>query len=207
MIHIGQINLSKEVVISDPCYYSGIWCSCSFSNMKPGLYDCYINMEQECELTEVTDKKALSKYGRVKELIVIHSDCKDKITEINSTIGCRIGVDSGTCGIFDKAYYDEYHNSTKEDKHNDWYDKFVCGEIGNTIINFNITENLGVWSESGYGDGLYQFYIAGDIQSDSEIYGIRLEFIDELEDDEHWYDLDEDYDEEDSDWYDDEDDD
>lgn len=177
MVHIGQINLSKDVVISDPCYQSGKWCAIELNNVKPGIYDCFIDMETFVEMDGQIDKVKLTEYGHVKDLVIIHTDFFEMQVSSETKEENKILVDSGTCGVFDKTYYDKYH-LTKDDRFDEWYYKFVSGIVKCGQINFNNIENLGIWSESGYGDGMYDVYTTKNKQQ--EVVTIRISFeIDE----------------------------
>lgn len=165
---IGNITIkSGEVVCSDPCYKSGTWCAdrCKALN---GLYNVYV--------VEYND----GDWGRRNAFLeIIHTDFdKKKETDILlwENGDATLGVDSGTFGFFDKEYYDKYHENDTDD---DWYEKFVCGEIDK---NEYITENLGVWSCSGYGDGSYNLDVIYHPTEECYV-GFRAIFID---DDDAW---------------------
>lgn len=164
-IELGKINLeSGSIFISDPCYNTDVWCTKYLPNIKKGEYICRATMVDE------------GSWGnRIAELTINH--IKNSKNKSRTVIYHSIGVDSGQCGFFDYEYYNKHHNKsqyiddTPEGK--DWYER-VCditlnGDSCGTI------DNLGVVSESGFGDGMYFLY-AG-YNSKDEIVSLRLKFI------------------------------
>lgn len=177
LIKIGEIQLSNHVTVSDPCYESGIECASRLNNVKPGTYHCFMEREY-------------ASYGHVKHLIVCHSEHLDVMDEYiyASEQEIEVAVDSGTCGIFDTEYYDEYHQDTESEKHMDWYRRFVLDD-SHYADSFNFTDDAGVFTDSGYGDGEYQVYV---YEVNDEIVRICIEFIDDEDfgddDVDEWYD-------------------
>lgn len=160
------IDLSNNVIISDPCYELGIWCQMELNNMKPGNYIVHH------KLTNGEDT-----FGeRSSMILIIHQDHQLEYL-LWDMIG-TIGVDSGQAGIFDKDTYrkdDLFHNAPKFDAEGDedgniWYnhmcDKTLSEEQWGTY-------DRGVVSSSGFGDGMYETFTA---TVDNEVVGICIDF-------------------------------
>lgn len=198
--NLGIIELSDSVVVSDPCYHLGIWCSAILEKIvKPGKYHGFMN-------------KADTSWGRrVTDLWVVHEDYLD-IYPNDLDEKTDIGVDSGGAGIFDFDYYNKYHPVLDDDgPSSQWYDRqfdlrYYYDINGEEYIKpkfkYDPKTDKEEWvysgqerrdgisldgkcvvSFSGYGDGGYNLYTTSD--KDGKIIGIRIEFIgdnDEYED-------------------------
>lgn len=146
---LGTIELSNEVVISDPCYNEDTWCTAEFDNVKPGTYRCKALLVDEGD------------WGiRVAELIAVHTD---NMKVINKLVA-RVGVDSGQMGIYDNNYF----SSTRDNE--EWYEN-VC-QITNEDA--GCLEDKAVVSLSGYGDGMYDVLVA---KEKGIITGFKVKFI------------------------------
>lgn len=158
----GQIELGSSVMVSDPCYEMGVWCQGIIENVRPGTYDCLIS-------------EGKTMWGsRNCALAVIHADenyddLADDLINMEEQ-DFEVGVDSGTAGIFDLAYYKNSHFENSIDE--DWYDSNVCEYIDDMQ---NICDGKGIWSLSGYGDGSYPCYVKRN--ADGQIIAIVLVFI------------------------------
>lgn len=176
MKKIGEINLSSKVIVSDPCYDLGTWCSGTIDNLKPGKYNCYI-------IKRDTD------WGkRVCELIVIHQDVILDSSDISVLENFEVGVDSATAGIFDYDYYVKFHTPSARDLHDEWWQKVVMEGFFGTKENLNNDfvipdEGLGVMSTSGYGDGGYDCFT--HINSLGKKDAIKIVFIAEEEEEDY----------------------
>lgn len=103
----NRIRLGEEVMVSDPCYSMGTWCTAVLKDVLPGEYICSCSTADEGT--------------RVKSIQVIHESCKKEIADTGwEAVDEEIGVDSGMAGIFDMDYYKEYH---KKDLDEEWYDR------------------------------------------------------------------------------------
>jgi hypothetical protein len=76
-------------------------------------------------------------------------------------------VDSGTCGIFSAEYFEQFHN--ENDVNNDWYEENVI-----KMDEFKITDEKGVISSSGLGDGLYSVFAE---YKNGLAFALRIKFI------------------------------
>lgn len=114
---LGSIELSDKVYVSDPCYSIGTWCQAFVEGIRPGKYYGFMY------------KKDFGEGGlggiRVTDLWIAHENyIKNFPTKILDE-GIDIGVDSGSAGIYDKEYYEKYHNGPidNDPESSEWYDK------------------------------------------------------------------------------------
>jgi len=169
--YIGTFSLGTKVMVSDPCYHIGTWCQGVLENVKSGVWEAYLKM---------TDT---GMWGvRVAELITISSEhCEKHLTIMDEHQEFEVGVDSGCAGIFDYEYY--YKTHADERVKEDWYDKQIMRQFfpgdESTWQKSVFTESNGVVSNSGYGDGGYDCYVAHN--TEGEIVGIRIVYIIEEE--------------------------
>lgn len=152
-----KIELGNEVYLTDPCYDTTTWCQQLLKNVKSGKwvvdYEYEDGMQQEIILSIAHEDYGMTIFSEYDEVV-------DSVV---------LGVDSGTIGIFDKRYYENYHY---EDKINDkWYEENIC-DFSNTLRRgANITDNKGVWVNTSYGDGEF---IAEIYMKNGEICGIEI---------------------------------
>ena len=199
--NLGTIELSDSVVVSDPCYDLGIWCS-AILKIKPGKYLGFM------EKVNFGDKPWEG--IRVTNLWVIHEDYPD-VYPNDLDEKADIGVDSGGAGIFDFDYYNKYHPVRDDDgPGSQWYDRqfdlrYYYDINGEEYIEpklrYDPETDEEKWIESGqerrdgisldgkcvisfsgFGDGSYNLYTASD--KDGKIIGIRIEFIGDNDEDE-----------------------
>jgi hypothetical protein len=159
-INLGVVNLGGMAMISDPCYGMQTWCNSLVLDVLKGKYNAFVRIGKYAEWGE-----------RVTELTLCHESRKP-FTEIERLehFSSRIGVDSGTCGIFDKDYYEEHHSKTSNDIDEDWYEKFVCDEMKDYIT----TDGKGAISSSGCGDGRYPVFAE---YKGNKAFAIRIKFL------------------------------
>lgn len=161
---VGEIKLSKEVFVTDPCYDTLTWCQKMLNNVSPGQYKCFVAVFDGGDWGH-----------RVAELHAVKSEIFDKYQELSNIpydsepLDCVIGVDSGQCGIFNAKYYEEHQPDNDYDDLNSWYRK-VC----ELTRNAGITDGLGVACASGYGDGCYNLYVA---KVHEQIVAMKVVFI------------------------------
>lgn len=144
--NLGEITLNNEVIVSDPCYGLLVWCNKEIKNVLSGKYNCFTRIQNEDFWGE-----------RVKELTICHVDRKPFTALKHLEYICSVGVDSGTCGIYDKEYYKSNHNDEHADE--EWYEKNVCNGFYLNKEQGLMLENKGIISCSGYGDGMYSVYV------------------------------------------------
>ena len=168
---VGTIELKERVFVTDPCYDPLTWCSKLLTNVAPGAYECFV---------VVTDEGSWG--HRVAELHAVKDNIYDKYEDLDEVpydiepLDCHIGVDSGQCGIFDADYYEEHQSDDDYDDLNSWYRR-VC----NLTYNAGVIDGLGVASESGYGDGGYNLWVA---KEGDKVVAMKVKFIGYPEDEE-----------------------
>lgn len=169
------INLSNEVVVSDPCYSRPTWCQTILQDVLPGRFIAQVNEDPDS--------------GRCAEVLVIHEDYYQKRLDYSYHGGC--GVDSGQLGIFDASSYrdDAYAAGITtpkvefmipNDQEGDaWYEKMCKLTLSNDGFG---AYDAGIVSSSGFGDGMYPLDVARNDQG--QIVAMQVVFIDPyLEDD------------------------
>lgn len=151
-----KIELGNEVYLTDPCYDTTTWCQQLLKNVKSGKW--VVDYDEDGTQQEIILSIAHEDYG-----MTIFSEYDEVVDSV------VLGVDSGTIGIFDKRYYENYHY---EDKINDkWYEENIC-DFSNTLRRgANITDNKGVWVNTSYGDGEF---IAEIYMKNGEVCGIEI---------------------------------
>lgn len=185
---------SGELVISDPCYDSPIWCA-GVVKAKNGTWATFCNYNDD---------------ARVAEIIAYHMDS----AMLDNTIIDRViaeaplpfinGVDSGQLGYFDRSHYRNDESAKDLTKHDfgpsfdrepgdSWYRAACEITLGNS--NFGVMP-FGVVSSSGWGDGSYQTTSIKD--DDGNVIALATVFIeDDYSDDDDWDDEEEEIPEED----------
>lgn len=165
------INLSSNVIVSDPCYSRPTWCQTVLTDVLPGRYISQVNEDPETD--------------RCAELLVIHEDYYQKRLDYFDHSSC--GVDSGQLGIFDAA---SYRNdaaaadiSTPRIKFSipgdaqdgdAWYEKMCKITLGEPLCYG--AYDTGVVSSSGWGDGMYPLQVARN--DGGQIVAMLVTFID-----------------------------
>ena len=103
---IGEIALFDKVRISDPCYDMDTWCAGTLEDVLPGIYHCF------------SQKVNTGRWGiRVASIEIRHKDYLD--TNPKEIQDIDVGVDSGTCGIYDLEYFKNIKNNSEIYKK--WY--------------------------------------------------------------------------------------
>ena len=164
------INLTEEVMVSDPCYSVPTWCQHKLTGVLPGEYH-----------TNAFRTNNTGGWGeRVAALVAVHKDYLEDTLTWRAVHSADIGVDSGQAGIFsmetyrDDAAFMEKPNFSfpGSDQEGDvWYghmcDRTLCDEQWGTYSN-------GVVSSSGFGDGSYKLLVA---KHNGKIVGIAIDFF------------------------------
>lgn len=163
------INLSEEVMVSDPCYSVPTWCQHKLTGVLPGEYFTGVLKSDEGD------------WGtRIGALVAVHMDYVEQDLNWRTVKSADIGVDSGQCGIFSMETYRNDATFTESpnfkfpgnDQEGDvWYghmcDRTLDKEQWGTYAN-------GVVSSSGYGDGSYRLVVA---KHNNKIIGIGIDFL------------------------------
>ena len=162
-VNLGIVNLGENVMISDPCYGVQTWCNSLVLEVAKGKYNALVRIGKDGQWGE-----------RVTELTLCHESHKPftalKHLEHHSAF---IGVDSGTCGIYDLDYFESNHDDHSSDE--DWYQKNVMNDFYYTKEQAFITDGKGVHSCSGYGDGMYHAYVKRN--ENNKVFQITIKFI------------------------------
>ena len=153
--YVGTIELETKVDITDPCYNKDVWCRMT-KDCEPGKYKGYVEMIDEGD------------WGMRVSSVSIFKGNKIWGIEEMEYIG-NIGVDAGLAGFF---------NNKPNFSDTEWYG--FCAKIENGYA-WNLYN--GIFSCSGYGDGVYSVY------ANEERNAFTIVFIEDE------YDYDDDYDE------------
>lgn len=156
VLHYGTIELGERAKVSDPCYGNDVWCSHILENVKPGIWDCYIILGGKFN-------------ERVAYLVLCKDGCQFQLPKKYEP--ADIGVDSGTCGIYDLEYYEKYHGGDDHDEK--WYEDNVMSWCMKDKA-FICTDGCGFVSDSGYGDGSY--YLMVDRGDDGLATSIAIDY-------------------------------
>lgn len=130
MNFVGTLNLGNNVDVTDPCYKKGTWCRIT-TECVPGTYYGYI---------ETSNKSVWGmRVKRVKNIAIFKDNNMLPLDEMD-TIG-TISVDSGLAGFF---------NNKKDFSEEEWEKLCKTIEKGDAWALYD-----GIFSNSGYGDGVY----------------------------------------------------
>lgn len=188
--------VSGSVVVSDPCYDRGTWCSGKVDNVLNGSWSAITKQTPE-SLPHKGDHRDWDE-NRVAELIVYHNNYPN--TDIDFTWSAMefdVGVDSGQAGIFDDAHYQNaedainlgfkdtprgscspltaWYNLCCTTTCDSWEDRVDVPAVSQAS-NIAGVIPFGVVSSSGYGDGGYICFIKRN--SDGLVVAIAIQFID-----------------------------
>nr|DAK26669.1 MAG TPA: Protein of unknown function (DUF4241) [Caudoviricetes sp.] len=154
--YAGNVQFDKEIQVTDPCYPPDSPFSYKLSNALPGLYKVYV----EYEIKEVA------------ALIIIHEDEEEIFNRVMMDIETdKIAVDSGQCGFFRAEVYEKVKESLHDNT--DFFN--ACNKAAEDKRKIAIIEEIGVISQSGYGDGLYVLHTQRD--ENNKVFAAELEFI------------------------------
>lgn len=159
---IGQFIVETgKLRVSDPCYDKKTWCSGVIEDVKNGLWEAYVKLEEN--------------ENRISELLIFHKNITKTILKNSIWLeqDIDVGVDSGICGFFDENYYPENEKVDSSDV-NSFYGK-ICDIVKNKY--YGVIEK-GAVSSSGYGDGSYTCHTIEDKEG---IIGAKIVFIEDNE--------------------------
>ena len=161
--NVGKVHvyIKGDCYISDPTYSVTTWCNYHLKNMLPGEYNCH------CKMVD-------TKYGRlVSELRITQSDIDfdheipdESYMKLNNI---HIGTDSGSCGFSIREPLNDGSLFRKSELRNIWR------MIDQNEFHCCVDEKLGVFSNSGFGDGDYTAYIAKD--ETGKIYSVKIDYM------------------------------
>ena len=152
---ITEQKFEGNICVTDPCYDKNIWCRVNDLDILPGIYNCYA-AKNESEV-------------RIAACAIVHKDYEHLVWSDNWAYGNNIGVDAGCAGFFEnKPDFD--HDAWKE----------ICKYMRERRAQNQETFFLenedwhGFWTESGYGDGGYDFY---KLEKNGKIVALKIVFI------------------------------
>jgi hypothetical protein len=155
--NIGTITLGEIAFLSDPCYGTISKWNCTME-MIPGDYFVFITRT----MTQTIQ-------GRISSLYVVHKDFyknfKKRPSDDHERLRCA--VDSGTCGIFNAEYFEQFHD--KDGVDDNWYEENVI-----KMDEFKITDGKGAISSTGLGDGLYPVYAE---YKNGKAFALRIKYL------------------------------
>lgn len=159
--NVGTLEIKNGVIdITDPCYDRNTWCRINDMRVVPGKYICQVKLFHN------------DTYGHRVQAIRIHLDgycpTNKKMEYFDS-----IGVDAGLAGFFISPKKD--YNDAEWQALCEWmWDKDKSSEWNkDEDNNYFITEE-GFFSQSGYGDGVYDVRVA---KVNNEIVAVEILFI------------------------------
>ena len=163
--HYGVIDLTDEMVISDPCYDNDSYGH-RFKPAKDAqgehLFDIYVGFKKE-DLTPAYLSINLPEEG-FSDVAMRYNGC------------CY--VDSGTMGIYPAKVFDEIRKDPE--KQEEWYQKNICN---GKYVPFFVEDGKSFITPSGYGDGAYP--VSLDFDPDGRFYRLVINFIEPNEQDEY----------------------
>ena len=154
-----QITLNNKVIVTDPGLEPSSSMNVTLNYILPGKWNCAVK------------KKKYGACGEIIENLTIRHENHPK-TKLDGFEGL-ISVYSGQCGFFDVDYFKKNQPDDDYDNPDSWYRK-IC-ELTMNKPEWGTIDNMGVVSESGLGDGLYEIHSARD--RSGYIVGLRLVFI------------------------------
>ena len=169
-----MITLGSKVRVTDPCYHLDTWCAATIENVEEGEYNTRAIYDKETD--------------RVAEILAVHQKYDiNKNTKLSwEKTHFDIGVDSGQCGIFNYFHFkeekdkddafEEEHGTVIDSK--DWHYGRCCIGTGTDDKAAEI-DGLGYVSQSGYGDGSYDLYVAKNERH--RIIAFKIVFIEDEE--------------------------
>lgn len=166
---------SGKVCLSDPCY--------SREDVDCGKFD--VPAKNGTWIAEVCVEHNGGWGDAVSAVTCIH---QDSFIPMFSGLEFGFGVDSGQFGIFDSSIWED--ESAWDDENKTFYGK-CCNMTCHTKERLGVIDGKGFVSSTGFGDGCYNGFM--ELDSDGNLIGFRIVFIDPNGEEEDW---DEDDDEE-----------
>ena len=166
---VGTIRLGKGVCVTDPCYDRDIWCMTELKDVRPGLWDAYVSIDEiDC-------------WGKRPYILELYhrSLTSGKSAKLEWKPSASLGVDSGQMSVFDDAYYRRKDGSIEafnadEPYAERFYDE-CCRLSSNDVgIFYSGDRAVGVVCSSGYGDGVYPLEVQ---EIDGKIVAMRIAFM------------------------------
>lgn len=166
---VGQLELGKDVCVTDPCYTRDVWCMTQLHNVKPGIWAAWASID------------TIDTWGeRTYVLELQHSSLtKEEFENMAWSEYAELGVDSGTMSVIDDRYYRRKNGSAEAfESDTALRDKFsdVCFALSSQYAGIYHANNkaVGVVCSSGCGDGGYPLEVS---EIDGEIVAMRINFM------------------------------
>jgi len=207
----GIITLGEKVMVSDPCYGLGTWCQGVLGNVLPGQYDCNVEYSDEGTWgTRVSAIEVTHVNYKTGSLLLQMEDFEvgvdsgqagifdyEYYAKYHMDATERPHVDDDwydmVCGLTythtPNPDYEKFHWENTDDSTLDAYEDYLESIKSRKYLSKldgNTTDDFGLVSSSGYGDGGYNCWTARN--EDGKIVSIRVEFIreDDYEDEEDY---------------------
>ena len=155
---VGTIKLPDRIDVTDPFYGRNVWCRINDLKIKAGNYSSVVWMHKE----EFNNEGKIEKVKLVGS-IGIYLDGKIPSKESMEQIG-EVGVDSSYVGFFFKQpsiLFDDEWAKFCYSRHDEEY--------------FWLKSNMGFFSLSGYGSGMYPVYVSKNTAG--EITAVEIRFL------------------------------
>lgn len=165
---VGQFKVAGgKLIVTDPCYKADTWCNGIIKNVKNGVWNGYINVQ---------DFGAGGLGGR--RVTALWAECEGAGMGGPFTLqDIDVGVDSGQAGIFSMKSYPP-NGGSHDGGDEEFYDKccnLTLSPSAAGVIDF------GVVSSSGFGDGGYACYVSKGVAGayKGKVVAVKIVFIDE----------------------------
>lgn len=164
--NIGKIYIKGDCYISDPSYGVDNYRNYHLKNMIPGEYNCY------CTMVDTRSGRLVSELRITNSYIESGHESLDDSNYIKLT-DIPIGVGTSTCGFSIR------HPLTGKNQDRRLFTDPELKDIWNMIrqnkFKCCVDEELGVFSTSGNGDGVYTAFIAKD--ENNKIYSAKIDYM------------------------------
>lgn len=168
-ISIGKVLVKGPLVVTSPVFTLKPWWCGYFTDMKLGLYDCFVSRENLLNTS----------------LVILHQDYKNITFDSINLANFDVHVDSESIGIFNKDYYNKFHinnsfheinqtDNTRKSVFDEWYSIHVDSLFVEDRF-ASITDGLGVVCRVSKDKHFYNCYMKKDSQS--LVIGIRVELL------------------------------
>lgn len=184
IIYLGKFDqCSDNILVSDPGYEFSLENYCQdawelnilLTNVLKGEWHCWVKKDS------LTNRNAELISIHVNQLNgdILKTDTTDFWTKIEDKVVC---VDYGQAGIYDMTHFKDNNDvgeyeifvDENSDQREAWY-SMNCA-VTQKLEHFAGTIPYGVVSSSGYGDGMYDLFVA---RKNDKVVGIKIVFIDD----------------------------
>lgn len=163
---IGSFEMSQPVMrVSDPCYDRDVWCTGLINNCLTGKWNAAIALSDEGEWGKrvamlIVRHETAPAFAAANGVFTKENGDGETVTiywpgDTWERLDAVIGVDSGQCGLFDEAKYNDsslFDTPPEHDYGSRWYGH--CCDLTLSKRQAGVIP-CGAVSSSGYGDGSY----------------------------------------------------